>query len=86
LDLEFETKKECVGRIPTIGKFMYHLGCLSLSQKGSTTTTHYRRKRKLVAYIRRLHPIGFAIILTMLICNGINKQTFKEIKDDTVWW
>ncbi|UNY40028.1 hypothetical protein KLEB273_gp156 [Bacillus phage vB_BauM_KLEB27-3] len=77
-----ETKKEYLASSSLAHKIFYFLGCFKLIEKGYKDGSIYRYTSK----ARALHPFSWIFILLSFVVYGINKETFQDVKKDTVLW
>lgn len=79
--LPHETKKEWFKNAYPLGKILYCLGGIRLYKKGASSNKwHYGAKFRLV------NPVTWIFLIFALFVGGFNKETYKELKDDTVWF
>lgn len=83
-----DTKEKLIQSLTLVGKVALYTGGLKIVAK-----EEYRQGKVRTIYkekLRRLHPVLLFISIFGLIVQGINKETFEEIKDlytkDSVWF
>lgn len=80
--MEHETIKEWLLRTNVLWKFLYFTGCLHLNENGASSGGKWRY----IIYVRRVHPVSWILMLISITISGFNRETFKDLKEDSVWW
>lgn len=82
-----DKQKYIENNLGSIEQQLYRWGVIKISEREQkekhktvfrTPSYHY--------HFRLLHPIGFVIALLCLVKFGLNKETIKRIKKDSIWW
>lgn len=73
----YTTKKSYVKSLTVFGKFLYYTGCLKVEKSESKNGKEKYSNFKM----RLIHPFSWIAIPIIIVVQGVNLETFEDIKD-----